>query len=137
MVLALGVALQLRRIEIDGAQITACISLGLIVEMPRRRVAAFSSRCDGPCMYLRTKINDADEAVANGSVPVLRVRVGTRTISRKGTPRGGNKRYGDARLGIVKLRMEDAVVETLKAVDFAPRRLPRSEIGGHSVGSRG
>src|ERR1700735_5244899 len=72
MILPLRMAFQLFPVEIDFAQVPGGVALHFIVEVRRLRVPAFPSSCHRPGTHFVAKLHHRDEAVASGSVPLLR-----------------------------------------------------------------
>ena len=136
MVRALGVALELSRIEVHVAQIAGAVALGLIVEMRRRRIAALAAGGDRLRPHPVAELDDRDEAVAAGAVHLLRARVGARAERGERAPARRGEADRDARRRVVE-RLDDVAGEALEAVDVAPRRLPGAEVGGELVGRGG
>ena len=71
-VLPFGVRLDLRAIEIHLAQVPRRVPRRLVVEVRRRGVATLPACRHGPCANLRAELHHGDEAVAGGSVHLLR-----------------------------------------------------------------
>src|SRR5471030_3254073 len=86
MVLALRVARELRRIEVDVAQIARAVSLGLIVEVLRLRVAALAAGRHRLRAHRVAELDDGDEAVAGVAVHFLRGLVAARAERRERAP---------------------------------------------------
>src|SRR5271165_6773366 len=97
--------------------------------MRRRYVAAFAAGGYGLGAHFVAEFHHRDEAVAAGAVPLLRSRVSARAERRQRSPRRGGEGDGNAPAGIVE-GLHDVAGEALEAVDVAPGRFPRSEIGG-------
>src|SRR5262245_7344381 len=136
MVSPFRVAFQLVGIEVDLAQVARRVAFGLIVEMLRRRIAALPA-CGhrAGAHAVGAELDDGNEAVAARAVHPLRARIGARAERRQRTPRRRRKSHRNARLTVVEL-LDDAAVVALEAVDLAPRRLPRAEIGREAIGRR-
>ena len=111
------------------AEVMAAITLRLIVEMRRGRIAIFAAGRNRPCRDLWPEIDDRDEAVAIAAVPALRARPGCRTIGGERPPLPRAEPDGEARLAVVK-GLDKRARDALEAVDIAPRRVPAAEIGG-------
>src|SRR5437660_8535482 len=75
MVLALGVPLELRPVEVDLSQVAGRVSPGLIVEVRGRRTAALASSGHGFSPNLLAKLDHGNEAVSAGAIPLLGPRV--------------------------------------------------------------
>src|ERR1035438_3464587 len=135
MILPLRVTLELVAVKVNLPQISRGVALGLIVEMRRGDAAAFAAGGHGFGAYLVAELHHRDEAVATGAVPLLRSRIDARSERRQRSP--GRRREADrnARAAIVE-RLHDVAGEALEAVDVAPRRCPRPEIGGEFIGRR-
>src|SRR5579872_1310162 len=78
MVLALRVSLELIAVEVNLAQVTGAIALGLIVKVLRRGVAALATRRHSPGFDLVTKLDYCDKAVAARAIPLLCARIRAR-----------------------------------------------------------
>src|ERR1051325_1252907 len=136
VVLALGVPLELRTVEIDLSQITRAVAFRLVIEVRRRRVAALPTGGHGSGPHRLAELDDGDEAVAAGAVNPLRARVRAGAERGQRAPRGGGEAYGNARPGVGE-GVNDVVGQALEAVDLAPGRLPGSEVGRELVRRRG
>ena len=68
MVFAFGVTLQLCPVEINLSEIARAVAFRLVIEMRRRRVAAFSAGGHGFGAHGLAKLNDGDKAVAARAV---------------------------------------------------------------------
>ncbi len=77
MVLALGVTFQLRPVEVHLPQVAGAVALRLIIEMRGCGSAAFAAGAYGPGPDGLAELDDSDETVAAGAVPLFRPRVGT------------------------------------------------------------
>src|ERR1035437_2502760 len=128
MVLALSVALELRAVKVDLAQLSRAVPLGLIVEVRGRRIAALPAGRYGPGPHAVAELHHGDEAVAARSIPLLRPRVGARRERGQRSPLRGGEANGDARSRVVK-RLDDVAGRSEEAIDVAPWRLPTSEVG--------
>src|SRR4051794_25648125 len=109
-------ALEVLGIEIDGPEVAARVAFGLVVEVRGAGMPALA-----PCRYrpgaqLRPELHDRHEAVAAGAVIALRSRIALCPERGEGAPLRGGERHRDARLGIVEL-LDDRAVVALKAVD--------------------
>ena len=127
MVLALGVPLELRPVEVDLSQVAGRVSPGLIVEVRGRRTAALASSGHGFSPNLLAKLDHGNEAVSAGAIPLLgpRVRVGTK--GGQGAPLRRSETDRKARRGIVE-RLHHLAGQTLESVDVTPWRLPVPKI---------
>ena len=79
MVRALGVPLQLRTIKIHIPQVARAVPLRLIVKVRGRRIAALPAGGHGFGPHVVAELDDSDEAVPAGAIPLLRSRVRART----------------------------------------------------------
>ena len=70
-------ALKLGRIEIHVAKIAGRVTHGLIVEMFRRRVAAFAARCHCLCADSPAEFDDRYKTIAARAVDSFRPVVGS------------------------------------------------------------
>src|SRR5260370_42155139 len=68
MVFSLGVTFQLCPVEINLSEIASAVAFRLVIEMQRRRIAAFSPGGHGSGAHGLAKLNDSDEAVAARAV---------------------------------------------------------------------
>ena len=128
----LRVLLDVRAVEVDLAQVAGGVALGLVVEVRRRRIAALAAGAHRPRPHAVAELHHRHEAVAARAVHLLRARVGARAERRQRSPARRREADRDARPGVVE-RLDDVAGETLVAVDLAPRRLPRAEVGGQPV----
>src|SRR6185437_5255729 len=136
MVGLFGVPLQLRRIEVDRAQVAGGVALGLILEVRRVGIAALAAsghraRGDGGA-----EINASHEAVAAAAVDALGARILARRERGQRAPDGGGEFDRRAGQAVIEFRMRDGIVQALEAVDLAPGRLPASEVRGQLVHRR-
>jgi peptidoglycan/LPS O-acetylase OafA/YrhL len=76
MVRPLGVPLELGGVVVDLPQISSGVSGGLVVEMLRGRVSGLAASRHSSRSHGRSELDDRDEAVAAGSVPLFGVGVG-------------------------------------------------------------
>src|ERR1700678_747126 len=135
MVLPLRVLLQLFPIEIDFAQISRAVALHLILEVERLRMSAFPAGRHRPGTYLIPKLHHRHKAISARSVPLLRScssacflrGIGSGPERSQRAPGGRREPHRSARLGIVEAP-HDVPSQALKAIDFAPWRLPAPEI---------
>src|ERR1700722_12220432 len=86
VILPLGVVLEIGAIEVDLAQIARAVSLRLIVEMRGGRIAALTACGHGLCVDFVAELNDRDEAVSAGAVPLLRAGIRASSERGKGAP---------------------------------------------------
>src|SRR5690348_18035316 len=100
--------------------------------MRRRRITALAAAGHRARANRFAKIDHCDEAVAARAVPFFRVRIRPRRKRSERTPQRRSEFHGNAGLGVVEMRF-DIVIESLKAVDLAPRRFPRAEIRSKPV----
>src|SRR5665213_1588576 len=77
MVGSLGVAFELIGVEVDFAKIAGGVAGGFVVEVGRVGMAAFAAGGDGAGVDAGAELDDGNEAVAAGAIPLLRVGVGT------------------------------------------------------------
>src|SRR5688572_28369994 len=127
---------QLRRVEVHGAEVPGAVPDGLIIEMLRRRMPAFSARRHGDRPHtIASEFDDRDETVSTRAVHSLRAGIPSRAIRGERTPAGRRERYRNARCCVVEC-LHDVGGETLEAVDLAPWRLPRAEVRGQAIGCR-
>ena len=68
MVLSLGVTFQLCPVKINLSEIASAIAFRLVIEVWRRRIAAFSAGGHGFGAHGLAKLNDGDKAVAARAV---------------------------------------------------------------------
>src|SRR5215472_1655872 len=129
MILALGVALELRRVEVNLAQSSLDVSFCFIVKMRRGGMAALAPGGHGPGSHFVTKFDDRHEAVATVPVPLLRSGIRLRFKRGQRTPQRRRKSNRNARGGIAE-GLNDVPREALKAVDLAPGYLPGAEVCG-------
>src|SRR6185437_7460296 len=127
MVCLLGVAFELRPIEIHGPQRTRRISLCFVAEVWRLRVATFAAGRDRLRAHAVAEFDHRDEAVAGRPVPLLRAGIRARRERRERTPARPGEAHGNARLRVVEV-LHDVAVVALIPVDGAPRRAPRTEL---------
>src|SRR5438067_2270771 len=127
MVLARGVALKLRAVEIDFAQVAGAVALGFVVEMRVAGMAALTARRHRHGMHLRAEFYDRDKAIAAGAVPFFRSRVSLRPERCQRAPSRRGEADGNAGSGVIK-GLNQIAGEPLKAIDVTPRCLPASEI---------
>src|SRR5436190_22435012 len=81
-----GVTLELRRIEIDFAQVPGAVALRLIVEVWRRRIAARAAGSHGSGSHGRSELNHGDKTIAAGPVHFFGGFVGASAEGRQRTP---------------------------------------------------
>ena len=86
-----GVALELVAVEVDFAQGAGGVARGLVVEVRRFGVAAFTAGGDGPGADGGAEFDDGDEAVAAGAVPLLGAGVGARAEGGERAPLRGRE----------------------------------------------
>src|SRR5260370_24563603 len=86
MVLPLEVRLDLRAIEVHLAQVARAVARRLIADVRRLGIATLPARCHRSCLHLIAELDDGDEAVAGGSVHLLRRFVGARPERRERSP---------------------------------------------------
>src|SRR6185503_5916914 len=110
MIFALGVSLELIAIEVDIAEVARRIAIGLIVEMLRSGHAVQAACRDGPGLHLIAKLDDRDEAVAAGAVPLLGSRIRARAERCERTVGRRCEHHRRARLAVVELLHDGAVV---------------------------
>src|ERR1035437_8404739 len=123
MILPLRVSLELIAVEVDLAQFSRAVPLGLIVEVRGRRIAALSACRHGPGPHAVAELDHGAEAFAAGAIPLLRAPVRARRERSQRSPLRGGEANGNARSRIVE-RLDDVAGEALEAIDVAPRRLP-------------
>src|SRR2546430_15676749 len=68
VVLSLGVTFQLCPVKINLSEIARAVTFRLVIEMRRRRVAAFAAGGHGFGAHGLAKLNDGDKAVAARAV---------------------------------------------------------------------
>src|SRR5205085_7818382 len=124
--------LQLCWIEIDFTQIARAVSFRLIVEMLRRRIAAFTAGGDCDRANFRTELNHSDKAVAAGAVNLFRPFVWPRSERCQRSPDCRREANRNARAGVSE-RMNDVVGQSLKSIDIPPVGFPRAEVGREFV----
>src|SRR5690349_2963184 len=104
MVGALGVPLQLLRVEIHLAQVAGGVALRLIVEVLRLRIAALAAGRHGArADAVLAELDDGDEAVAARPVHPLRARIRPGAERRQRSPRRRGEADRNARLAVVEL----------------------------------
>jgi hypothetical protein len=86
MVLALGVSFEIGGVEVDLSKITRAVPFCFVIEVARGWVATFSARGDGLCADFVAKLDDRDEAVSAGAIPLLCSGVGTGSKGGEGAP---------------------------------------------------
>ena len=128
-------ALQLITVEVDIAQVAGGIPLGLVAEVLRAGHAVQATGGDRLGLHLVAELDDGDEAVAAGAVPLLGAGIGAGAERRQRTPARRTKHHRRARLGIVEL-LDDGAVVALEAIDVAPGRLPLAEVSRQLVRGR-
>src|SRR5215469_13725693 len=106
MILALGVLVELRTIEIYFAQFACRVPLGFVVEVRRLRVAALAARRHRERAHLVGEFDDGDKAVAAGAIPLLGAWIRARAKGGERTPHGGGECHRNARAYIVE-RLDD------------------------------
>src|SRR5690606_14440990 len=121
------VAFELFGPEVHLAQVAGAVTLGLVVEVRRRRVAAFAARGHRARADLVAELHRGNEAVAAGAVVALRARPAMRAERGQRAPARRGERHRDARPGVVE-HLHDRAVVALVAVDLAPGRAPAAEI---------
>jgi hypothetical protein len=78
MILPLGVPLELRAVIVHIPQRTRAVPVSLVVEVLGRRVAVLAASCHCLGLHSLAELHHCDKAVAAGTIPLLRVRVGAR-----------------------------------------------------------
>ncbi len=73
-------------IKVDIAQLASRVAKGLVVEMRRRRIAAFAARGDGHGADPGTELNDGDKTVAVRAVEPLAAVVSFRAEGGERSP---------------------------------------------------
>jgi len=71
---------ELRRVEIHLAKAAGRITLGLVVEMFRLRIAAFAAGGYRFCADRLAEFDDGDEAVSVAAIDLFRARVAARSV---------------------------------------------------------
>jgi hypothetical protein len=71
MVFPFGMALKLRAIEVDIAQVACAVPKGLIIEVSRRRMTVLTTRGYSLGPHLRSKLDHGNKAVSVRSVAFL------------------------------------------------------------------
>ena len=99
-------------------------------------IAALAAGGDRLGPHLIAELDDRDEAVAARAVHLLRAWIGARAERRQRAPARRGEADRNARRRVVEW-LHDVAGEALKAIDVAPRRLPRAEVGRQLVGRRG
>src|SRR3954454_20056301 len=95
-------------------------------------MAAFSASGDGFGSNAVAGIEGRNEAFPACAIPFLCTRIRSRSERGKRAPHRGCEANGDARPRITKW-LHDVARQTLKAIDFAPRRPPVAEIAGQPI----
>src|ERR1035441_7291434 len=78
MVFPLRVPLELLAVEVDLAQFTCAVALGLIVEVRGSGMAALAAGRHGSSAHAFAELDHGDETVAAGAIPLFGARVGAR-----------------------------------------------------------
>src|SRR3954453_13140977 len=86
VVLPLAVPLQLIGIEVDVPQASGAVTLRLILEVLRLRVAALAAGRHRPGLPLVAELDHGDEAVAGVAVHLLGIRIAARAERRQRAP---------------------------------------------------
>ncbi len=96
----LGVAFELGGVKIDLAEIAGRITLGLVVEVFGRGVAAFASGgyCFGSDGF--AKLDHRDKAIATDAIDLFGAFIGIYAEGGKRTPQGGRESDWDTRPGV-------------------------------------
>src|SRR2546423_3116946 len=102
MVFAFGVTLQLGPVKINLSEIARTVAFRLVIEMRRRRIAAFSAGGYGSGAHGLSKLNDGDEAVAARAVNLFLALVRTRGKRRQRAPYCRSEADGDAWTSVVE-----------------------------------
>src|SRR5665647_3587973 len=123
MILPLGVILQLRAIEVDVPQLARGVPHRLVVEVRRLRIATFTAGGNRLRAHAVAELDDGDEAVATGTIHLLRTLVGARAERRERSPSRGREPDRDARPRVAE-GLDDVAGEPLESIDVAPWRLP-------------
>ena len=110
---------QLFRVKVHLPQIPARIPIRLVVEVLRLWMPALAARRHRPRPHLIAKLHHRHEAVAAGSIPLLRPRILPCSKRRQRTPRRRGEWNRNARPRIVE-RLHDISRQPLKPVDRAP-----------------
>jgi hypothetical protein len=135
MVLPLGMAPKVRAVKVDLPQVPRAVPLGLVIEVTRGRIAALAARGNRPGMHPVAELDDCDEAIPDGAVPLLRSGVGVRSKGGKRTPDGRDEADRNAWPRVVE-RLNDVARQSLKTIDLAPRSLPAPKVAREFVGGR-
>ena len=136
MVLAFGVALELGTVEVNLAQISRGVAYGFVIEVRRGPMAALAAGGHGPRAHFVAKFDHCDEAVTVCAIPLLRSGILVRAKRRERAPKRRRESDGNAGRGIAE-GLDEVARQSLEAVDVAPGRLPRAEVGGMFVRSFG
>src|SRR5580700_12321745 len=123
VVSALGVALQLLRVEIHLAQCARGVAYRLVIEVRRGGVPAPAARRDRHCVHLLGELDHRDEAVARRAVIALGALVAACLEGGERAPRRCGEGYRRARLVVIEL-LHDVAVVALEAIDRAPFHPP-------------
>src|SRR5205809_663362 len=111
-------AVELFPVEVDLAKVAVRVALGLVPEVLRTGVAAFSPRGHRSRAHtVFPELDHGDEAVPAGAVPFLRARVGLRGEAGEASDQAACKRDRKARLGVVE-RLLQVAREPLEPIDL-------------------
>src|SRR6266446_5893601 len=119
MVLTLGMTFHLCAVKINLSEVARAVAFRLVIEMRRRRIAAFSAGGHGSGAYGCAKLDDGDEAVAARAVNLFRALVRTRGERRQRAPDRRSEADGNTWSSVVEW-MDDVVGEALEAIDVSP-----------------
>src|SRR5690348_3580870 len=97
---------ELRGIEVHRPEIARGVTLCLVIEMGRRRMAALAARGHRDRANAVSEFDDRDEAVSARAVPLLRPWIGTRPERRERPPPRRREADGNTRLRIIE-RLND------------------------------
>src|SRR2546423_344840 len=105
-------------IEVDLAKVARGVALRLVVEMLRRRITAFAAGGHRAGVdAVLAELDDGDEAVAARAVHPLGPRIRPRAERGERTPSSRREHHRNARLAVVEL-LHDAAVVALEAIDL-------------------
>lgn len=75
MVFAIGVACELRTVEIDITQVASCVASGFVIEVACAGMPAFAAGSYSTRVDVGAKFHHRDKAVSTASIPFLGVGV--------------------------------------------------------------